>query len=188
MTERKLIQCPVCHGSTKEVQGVLCCIANCRVQFWGLSQDKWYVGTEEDLAAAHEKINELKLELERVSNLHLFSVIKPGTKVVGRNITDDMARAYFGTPEAAQDAWAAMWNEADDDLYLNPVTNTLLKRCIEIAWERGFRKAFHSVELVAKDCKIPAIELGTVIHVAFEELQRENPDLFKDLVPEQFSE
>lgn len=187
MTERKLIQCPVCHGSTKEVQGVLCCIANCRVQFWGLSQDKWYVGTEEDLAAANEKINELKLELERVSNLHLFSVINPGTKMLGQDITDEMSQAYYAAGETPDEAWRAMWKAAEEDLYVNPVANNLLKRCIEISWERGFRKAFHSVELVAKDCKIPAIELGNVIHVAFEELQRENPDLFKDLVLEQFT-
>lgn len=187
MTERKLIQCPVCHGSTKEVQGVLCCIANCRVQFWGLSQDKWYVGTEEDLAAANARINELTLELERVSNLHLFSVIRPGTKVVGPEVTGAMRNAYYSSFSHPDNIWPAMWREAEEQPYLNPVTNTLLKRCVEISWERGFSKAFHSLE-VAMDRKIPAIELGMVIHVAFEELQRENPDLFKDYVPEQFSE
>lgn len=188
MTERKLIPCPICHGSVRISYDVLCCIANCRTQFWGLSPDKWYVGTEEDLAAANARINELTLRLEQVSNLHLFSVINPGTKVVGPDITDDMARAYFGTREAAQDSWRAMWTEADDDLYLNPVTNNLLKRCIEIAWERGASKAIWNPEKGNGNPKIDAVETGTVIHVAFEELQRENPDLFKELVPEQFSE
>jgi hypothetical protein len=181
MTERKLIQCPVCHGSTKEVQGVLCCIANCRVQFWGLSQDKWYVGTEEDLAAAKEKIAELTLRLEKVSNRHLFSIVHPDLKCLGQDITDEMSQAYHAAGETPDEAWRAMWKAADDDLYRNPATNSMLKRCIEIAWERGFKGAHNSAP------NARSIDIGTVIHVAFEELQRENPDLFKDLIPEQFN-
>ena len=186
MTERKLIPCPICHGSTKEIQGVLACIANCRTQFWGLSQDKWYVGTKEDLDVANAKIAELTLRLEQVTNRHIFSIANPGTKVLGPDITDDMASAYFGTREAAQDAWKAMWTEADDDLFLNPATNNMLRRCISIAWERGASKAIWNPEKGNGHPKIDVVELGTVIHVAFEELQRENPGLFKDLVPEQF--
>ncbi len=188
MTERKLIQCPVCHGSTKEVQGVLCCIANCRVQFWGLPQDKWYVGTEEDLAAANEKIAELTLKLEQVTNRHMFSLAHQNTKVLGQDITDAMSQAYYAAGENPDEAWRAMWKAADDDLYLNPATNNLLKRCIEIAWERGAIKAIWNPEKGNGNPKIDVVEIGMVIHVAFEELQRENPDLFKDLVPEQFSE
>ena len=187
MTERKLIQCPVCHGSTKEVQGVLCCIANCRVQFWGLPQDKWYVGTEEDLAEANARIADLTLQLERVTNRHLFSIIAPDLKFVGQDITDAMSSAYYAAGETPDEAWRAMWNAAEDDLYLNPATNNLLKRCIEIAWERGASKAIWNPEKGNGNPKIPAIEVGTVIHVAFEELQRENPDMFKDLIPEQFN-
>lgn len=180
MTERQLIQCPVCHGSTKVTQGVLCCIANCRVQFYGLSSDKWYVGTEADLAAANVRIRELTLELERVSTLHLFSVINPGTKMLGQDITDEMSAAYYAAGETPDEAWRAMWKAAEDDLYVNPVANGLLKRCIEIAWQRGATRPGQP---------LPDPEsVGTVIHIAFEELLRENPDLFKDYVPEQFSE
>lgn len=182
MTERKLIPCPICHGSTKEIQGVLACIANCRTQFWGLSQDMWYVGTQEDLDAANAKIAELTLRLKQVTDRHMFSIANPGTKVLGPDITDDMARAYFGTREAAQDTWKAMWTEADDDLFLNPATNNMLRRCIEISWERGFKGAHNSSPTARPE------DIGTVIHCAFEELQRENPGMFKDLVPEQFSE
>lgn len=182
MTERILIPCPICHGSTKEIQGVLACIANCKTQFYGLARDKWYVGTEADLAVANAQITDLKRRFEQVSNLHLFSLVKPGTKMLGQDITDDMAAAYFAAGETPDEAWRAMWKAAEGDMFVNPVTNNLLKRCIEIAWERGFKGAHNCAPTAT------AFDVGTVIHVAFEELQRENPDMFKDLVPEQFGE
>lgn len=181
MTERKLIPCPICHGSTKEIQGVLACIANCRTQFYGLAQDKWYVGTQEDLDAALEKIAELTEKLVHVSSLHLFSLIQPGTKVVGEDITDAMSNAYYSAGETPDDAWRAMWKAAESEPYLNPVTNNLLKRCIEISWERGFKGAHNSAPTAT------AFDIGTVIHVALEELLRENPDMFKGLTEEQFT-
>ena len=186
MTERKLIPCPICHGSTKEVQGVLACIANCRTQFWGLAQDKWYVGTEEDLQRANAQIADLKLRLEQVRDRHLFLVNQPGTKRLGQDITDEMSQAYYAAGENPDDTWRAMWKAAEEDLYVNPVTNNMLKRCIEISWERAYSKALNSPMVWNVDRTIPEIERGTVIHVAFEELQRENPDMFKDLVPDQF--
>lgn len=63
MLERHLIPCPICHGSTKVVQGVLACIANCRTQFYGLSSEKWYVSTDAELEAALAEIERLKGEL-----------------------------------------------------------------------------------------------------------------------------
>lgn len=186
MTERKLIQCPVCHGSTKEIQGVLCCIANCRVQFWGLSQDKWYVGTEEELEAANAKIAELTSKLETVSNLHLFSMLRPGTKVLDEDITDSMSDAYYAAGETPEDAWRAMWKAAESEPYLNPVTNNLLKRCIEISWERGASVAIWKPKKGAGNPKPEPTEVGDVIHIALEELLRQNPDMFKGLTEEQF--
>lgn len=188
MTERKLIPCPICHGSTKEIQGVLTCIANCRTQFYGLDRDKWYVGTAEDLVEANKKIAELTLKLERVENLHIFSLLDPTMKLVGQDITDAMSDAYYLAGETPDEAWRAMWKASESEPYKNPVTNNILKRSIEIAWERGASKAIWNPEKGNGHPKIDPVELGTVIHVAFEELQRENPDLFKDYVPEQFDE
>ena len=62
MTDRQLIPCPICHGSTKEIQGVLACIANCRTQFWGLGHDRWYVSTEDQVLS-------LKAEVTRLTDL-----------------------------------------------------------------------------------------------------------------------
>lgn len=185
MTERKLILCPICAGSTRNYNGILGCFS-CGVKFDGLPEEKWYVGTQEDLDAARAKITELTLKLEQVINRHLFSIATINTKVLGPDITDEMSSAYFAAGENPDEAWRAMWNAADDDLYLNPATNNMLRRCIEIAWERGARKAIWNPQKGVGNPKIDPVELGTVIHVAFDELQRENPGLFKDLVPEQF--
>lgn len=78
MTERTLIPCPICHGSTKEIQGVLCCITKCKTQFWGLDQTRWYACTPEELVAANEKIKALEKLVEnqaKILNTNLDSAV-----------------------------------------------------------------------------------------------------------------
>lgn len=186
MTERKLIPCPICHGSTKEIQGVLACIANCRTQFYGLAQDKWYVGVQADLDLANLQIANLKTRMEELSNRHLFSIVNPGTKMLGQDITDEMSQAYYSAGENPDDAWRAMWNAADDDVFVNPVSNKILRRAIEIAWERGASRAIWNPQKGVGQPKARPEDIGTVIQCAFEELVREEPDLFKGLELRQF--
>lgn len=158
MTERKLIPCPICHGSTKEIQGVLACIANCRTQFYGLAQDKWYVGTQEELDAALEKIKTLEHQLAHV------------TEFVGKG---------YDTLVANLEAEVA-------DLKVIPQV-ALLRRCVEISYERGFARAVWAPEKGVGHRKIDTVEAGTVIRLALEELLRENPDMFKGLTEKQFT-
>ena len=159
MTERKLIPCPICHGSTKVIQGVLCCIANCRVQFYGLSSDKWYVATNDEVLALEAKIKSLEGQLANVSEF-----VGRGYKTLVDNLEKEVARL----------------NEIIAAIPTIP-HSSLLKRSIEIAWERGFKGAHNSAP------NARSIDIGTVIHVAIEELQREKAGLLKGEVLEQFN-
>ena len=86
MTERKLIPCPICMGSTKNYNGILGCFS-CGVKFDGLPEEKWYVATNDEVLALEAKIKSLEGQLANVSEF-----VGRGYKTLVDNLEKEVAR------------------------------------------------------------------------------------------------